>query len=80
MCLSGNIFSAQMLSMHAPTHGHASTVHSIRPLLVAYLFQMRILARPDEGAEGGLHYSLSHYLMTSYPVFLTDENTQKDGV
>ena len=27
--------------------------------------------------EGGLHYSLSHYLMTSYPIFLTDENSQR---
>ncbi len=23
--------------------------------------------------EGGLHYSLSHYLMTSYPNFITDD-------
>ncbi len=29
--------------------------------------------------EGGLHYLLSH-LMTSYLVFLVDENTRKDGV
>ncbi len=29
--------------------------------------------------EGGLHYPLSHYLMTSYPNFITDDYNTKYG-
>ena len=50
----------------------------IRPLLVAYLFQMRILAQPDEGGRSSL--PIIPLFDDVISCFLSDENIQKDRV